>query len=134
MLLAAAINTATGVWCVTSLNEEYKLFSLAFFVPAACSLALCLSKRGTRASRTAGALVLFLGVLKTIAAVALALLALAAGQSHHMLAKLGAVAYGALGALLAIGALSDACAGCPAACAAKRGLRLVENGDMGVEF
>lgn len=124
-LLAAASNAAIGVWCATSLSGEYKLFCLAFFVPAACSLVLCTTRRGACPHRLAGSLLLLLAALKAIAALALAALALSAGQADTMLGALGALAYGVLAGLLGLSALPDLCAGGPAACARARGDRIL---------
>ncbi len=118
--LAVAFNLGVGVWAATSLNGEYKALSAVFFAPALTEATLCLAPRGSCAARTAGVLVVLIGLCKLLGALALGLLAAAAAGATGALAKLGALAYSILAAFLGLSALADLAAGIPATTARRR--------------
>jgi len=67
---------------VTYLQTWRRCFTTrALSIPAACSLTLCCTQRGACPHRLAGSLLLLLGALEALTALALDALALTAGSS-----------------------------------------------------
>ena len=110
-MVAFLVNVILGCWALT-FNDEYKLFSLVFFIPACTGLILAISPSGSRLACIASALVLALGVCKLIFAAVSAVFANEAGRSASPASGLGVLVFTTLAILSGASAISDLVVGC----------------------
>lgn len=114
--IAILVNAALGVWSVGYLDAEYRLISVLFFLPAIGAAGLCCSRRGSSTAKCAGYIMVISGSLKTIGALGFAVLAIGTSDdNNNWVATLGTLISTILAVMLAVSALSDLCAGIPAA-------------------
>ena len=117
-VVAIVINTSLGVWALT-FNAEFKLISLAFFMPAFIGTALLCSSESSRIAVVASVLIVFLGLFKLILGATSAVFASESSRNGGGLGGLGGLVFTFLAILAFLSAGSDLVVGC-SACAKHR--------------
>ena len=110
-VIAFGFNVGMGVWAL-SFPAEYRLLSLAFFIPALTGVVLGLSQSGSRLACVASAMVLGLGIAKLVFAATAVVFANEAARSTSPSSGLGSLVFAVLAGFSGASAISDLIVGC----------------------